>query len=71
MCALNDNPTLSKDRFTSIACMLYVKPKVRLSRARDNNYSLKLRCDCAVLFVSQAIVEGEKKKIENTSWLKH
>ena len=38
--------------------MLYVKPKVRLSRAGDNAYSLKLSCDCARSFVSQAIVKG-------------
>ena len=42
--------------------MLYVKPKVRLSRIEDNNYLLKLRCDCAVTFVCQACVEGVKKR---------
>jgi hypothetical protein len=42
--------------------MLYVKPELQLSRVRDNDYSLKLGCDDAVLFVSQAIVEGVKKR---------
>jgi hypothetical protein len=51
---------------------MYVKPKVRLSRAGDSDYSLKLRCDFVVLFVSQAIVEGvNKNKIKKSSWLKH
>lgn len=48
--------------------MLYVKSKVQLSRAGYNDYSLKLGCDCAVLFVSQTIVEGVKKRGEKTSW---
>ena len=63
---LNSNPTLSKDRFTRITCMLYVEPKVRLCRAMDNEFSLKLRCYCAVSCVSQAIGERLKKK-----WIKH
>ena len=51
--------------------MLYVKPKVRLSRAGDNDYLLKLGCVCAVLFIFQAIVEGvkeegEKRKLAKT-----
>jgi hypothetical protein len=51
---------------------MYVKPKVRLSRAGDSDYSLKLRCDFVVLFASQAVVEGVKKnKIKKSSWLKH
>ena len=49
--------------------MLYVKPKVRLSRVRDNGYSLKLGCDCAMLFGSQALIErinkrGNKKQVD-------
>jgi len=55
---LNDNPTLSNDRLTRIKFgRLYAKPKVRLSRAKDHDYSLKLRCDYAISFVSQAIAE--------------
>lgn len=48
--------------------MLYTKPKVRLSRARINDYLLKLGCDCAVSFVSQAIAQGMKKN--KASWPK-
>ena len=73
-CELNGNPTLFEDKFArSKYGMLYVKPKVRLSRARDNNYLLKLECDCAVLFVSQAVVEGVKKRgiKKKASRLKH
>ena len=64
ICELNSNPTLSKNMFTRIKSgMLYVKPKVQLSSAGDNNYSLKLRRDCVVSFVSsQAIFEGVKKR---------
>ena len=41
---LNGDLTLSKDRFTEIKYgMLYVKPNVRLSGAKDNDYSLKSR----------------------------
>ena len=35
---VNDNPTLSKDRFTRITCMLCVKSNVRPSRAGENIY---------------------------------
>jgi hypothetical protein len=42
--------------------MLFVKSKVQLFRVGDNDYSLKLKCNCAVLFVSRAIVEGMKKR---------
>jgi hypothetical protein len=50
---------------------MYVKPKVRLSRAGDSDYSLKLRCDFVVLFVSQAIVEGVNKiKLAKTLTIK-
>ena len=49
--------------------MLYTKPKVRLSRAGINDYLLKLGCDCAMLFVSQAIARGMKKN--KASWPKH
>ena len=61
------------DKFTRIKYnTLYVKPKVQLSRARDNDYSLKLRRDHVVSLVSQAIVEGVKKRwIKKTSKLKH
>ena len=59
---LNDNHTLSKNRFTRIKYgMLHVKSKVWLSRARDNDYSLKSNCDYAVSFVSEALVEEVKK----------
>ena len=59
---LNGNSTLSKNNFTKIKYgMLHVKPKVRLSRARDNVYSLKLKCDYAVSFVSHALLEEVKK----------
>ena len=37
-------------------------PKVWLSRARDNDYLLQLGCDCAVLFISQAILVERIKK---------
>ena len=51
--------------------MLFVKSKVWLSRVRDNGYSLKLGCDCAILFGSQASVEiinkrGNKKQVDQT-----
>ena len=63
ICELNSNSTLSKNMFTRIKYgMLYVKPKVQLSSVGDNNYSLKLRRDCVVSFVSQAIFEGVKKR---------
>ena len=63
---LNGNSTLSNDRFTkSKYDMLYVKPKVRLSKAGDNKYSLKLGCDCVVSYVYQAVVERIKKRGEN------
>ena len=42
--------------------MLYAKFKAQLSRVGDNDYSLKLRCDPTVSFVSQAIIEGVKKR---------
>ena len=42
--------------------MLYDKPKVRLPR--DNDCSLKLGYDCAVLFISQGVVEEVKKRGE-------
>jgi hypothetical protein len=53
ICELNDNLTLSKDRFTrNKDGMLFGKPIVWLSRAGDNDYLFKLRCDCVVLFDS-------------------
>ena len=55
--------TVSKDRFTRGQYgMLYAKPKVRLSRAGNNDYSLKLSCDCVVSFVSQVVIEELKEK---------
>ena len=54
---------LSIYRFTRIKSgMLYVKPKVRLSRSRNNDYPLKLGCDCAISFISHGAVEGVKKE---------
>jgi hypothetical protein len=62
ICELSGKLTLSEDKFArSKYGMLYVEPKVRLSRAGDNDHSLKLRGDCAVWFVSQPVVEGVKK----------
>ncbi len=55
------NPTLFKDKFMGIKYgMLLVKAKARLSKARDIDYSLKLKCDYAISFVSQTLVEVEK-----------
>ena len=52
--------------------MLNVEPKVQLSRADDNNYSLTLTCNCAIVFVSQAIVKGMKERGgKRASWLEH
>ena len=52
--------------------MSYIKPKVRLSEARDKDSLLKLRCDCGVSFVSHVIVEGVNKEGEKKlDWLKH
>ena len=71
---LNGNPTLFKDRFIRLKCiMLYVKPKVRLAKAWDNDYLLKLRCNCAISFVSQVVIEGVKKRNQKKkkSRLKH
>lgn len=60
--------TLSKDKLTRIeSSVLYVKPRVRLSRAWDNDYSLKLGCDCAISCMSQWRVEGVKKRGRKTS----
>ena len=42
--------------------MSYVKPKVQLSRARNDDYSLKLKCDHVASFISQGVVEGVKKR---------
>ena len=42
---------LPKDMLTKIKFgMLYVKPKVWLSKTGDNDYSLKLGCGCVVSF---------------------
>ena len=58
--------TLSKGRLTRIKYkMLYVKPKVQLSRVGDIDYPLNLRCNVVVSFVSQVVVEGVKKR-----WIK-
>ena len=46
--------------------MLYVKPKVRPSRAKTNNYSLKLGCYHKASFIFQGVVEGVKNK--EASW---
>jgi hypothetical protein len=63
--------TLTRDRLTKIkSSMLYDKPKVWLFRARDNDYTLKLECDCAVLFISQLVVEGVKKRLERSKLAK-
>ena len=51
--------------------LLYVKPKVLLSRDKDNDYSLKLGCDYTVLFISQGVLEGVKKRGRKASWPKH
>ena len=57
--------TLAKDRFIRLkSSMLYVKPKVWLSRAGDDDHPLKWGCDCAVSISSQGVVEGVKKKRE-------
>ena len=50
--------------------MLYVKLQVWLSRAGDNDHLLTLYCDCAVSFVSQAVVEGVNKKDKKTKLAK-
>ena len=63
---------LSKDKLARIkSSMLYVKPNVRLSRARDNDCSFKLGCDCVVLFISQGVVEGVKIRGGKASRPKH
>ena len=73
ICELSGKPTLYEDKFArSKYGMLYVKPKLQLSRAKDSDHSLKLRGDCVVSFVSQLVVEGVKKRgTKKTSWLKH
>ena len=54
---------LSKDRLTRIKFgKLYVKLKVRLFRAGDKDYLSKVGCDYVILFISQAVVEGVKKR---------
>ena len=47
-------------KFKSI--IMYVKSKVWLSKARGNDYSLKLGCDCTISFTSQGVVEAIKKR---------
>ena len=44
--------------------MLQVKPKVRLSRARDNDYSSKLGCDCVVyiVYLSRSNLRSQEKR---------
>ena len=55
---LNGNPTLLNDRMTEIKFgMLYTKLEKKISRASDNDFSLKLGCDCVVAFVIKAIIE--------------
>ena len=54
ICEIHGNPTLSK-------------PEVRLSRARDNKYLLKLTCNCTLSLVSQAVVVGVKKRTQKIS----
>ena len=68
---LNDNFMLSKDRFSKIKYdMLYIKPKVWLSRARDDDYFLKLGCDGVVSFAFQVVVEGVEKRKEKSKLVK-
>ena len=56
-------------RFTKIKYgMLYFKPNVRVFKGMDNDYSLKLECDCAIPFVSQALVDTIKKKREELKY---
>ena len=51
--------------------MLYVKPYVRLSKVGDNDYSLILGCDYVILFISQGVVKGFKKRGKKTMWPKY
>lgn len=68
---LIDNFMLSKDRFTKIKYdMLYIKPRFLLSRARDDDYLLKLGCDGVVSFAFQVVVEGVEKRREKSKLAK-
>jgi hypothetical protein len=52
--------------------MLYVKPDVQLSRAKDNDCSFNW--DVIVwfyIFISQGVVEGVKIRGGKASWPKH
>ena len=42
--------------------MLYTKPKKKISRDGDNDFNLELGCDCAMAFVTKAMIEKLNKK---------
>lgn len=57
--------TLAKDRFIRLkSSMLYVKPKVWLSRAGDDDHPLKWGCDCAVSISSRSRSSWRSQKKE-------
>ena len=65
---LHGNPTLSKDSPTRIKLgMLYTKPKKEIWRVGDNDFNLKLGCDCALAFVTEAMIEKLKRKRKRPS----
>jgi hypothetical protein len=54
---------LAKDRLTRIKFgMLYVKPKIRPSKAMDNDYSFKMECHCAVSLSLKEWLGSQKRK---------
>ena len=62
----NGNPTLSKDRMTSIKYgRIYNKHEKKVLRVGANDSSMKSGCDCDVAFVTQATIEMMRKKWPN------
>ena len=64
-------PRIGSLESNMVSCMLNLK--LDYSKATDNDYLMKLGCDCGELFIPQAIVEGVKKRggLKKESRLNH